>query len=52
MKFWWAVRTSTGREFYVKGGGNFNVDGRREAEDRLDPGESLVIWFRAGAVCG
>ena len=50
MKFWWAVQTSTGREFYVKGGGNFNVDGRREAEDRLDPGEELTGWVRLGEV--
>ena len=46
--WWWAIRTSNGREFYVKGGFNFNVDGRRQAEDRLDPGEGLASWVRIG----
>ena len=52
MKFWWAVRTTKGREFYVRGGFAFAVGAKQEAESRLDPDEDLESWFRVGEVFG
>ena len=44
--YWWAVATSRRREFYVRGGLFFNSYARKEAEERLDPGEFIVSWCR------
>lgn len=48
--FWWSVFTSTGREFWVKGGAMFSGLARNTAEDMLDPGEIITSWQRKDAI--
>lgn len=45
---WWIVRTTSGREFGVKGDSFFGGAARQEAEERLDPGERISSWYDGG----
>lgn len=48
--YWWSVITSSGREFWVKGGSFFEGAARDEANERLGSEEFIVSWQRKEAI--